>query len=48
MREKGRGMNSHDEADIDNLPFEGYARVMAERGAAEADLVFLARYTASR
>ncbi len=28
-------MNAHDETDVDNLPFEEYAQVMAERGAAE-------------
>ncbi len=28
-------MNAHDETDIDNLPFEEYAQVMCERGAAE-------------
>ena len=28
-------MNSYDENGIDNLPFEEYAQVMAERGAAE-------------
>ena len=28
-------MNAHDEPDIDSLPFEEYAQVMAERGAAE-------------
>ena len=28
-------MNDHDKIDIDNLPFEEYAQVMAERGAAE-------------
>ena len=28
-------MNDHEEIDIDNLPFEEYAQVMCERGAAE-------------
>ena len=28
-------MNAHDEIDIDSLPFEEYAQVMCERGAAE-------------
>lgn len=28
-------MNGYDEVDIDNLPFEEYAQVMCERGAAE-------------
>ena len=28
-------MNGYDEIDIDNLPFEEYAQVMCERGAAE-------------
>ena len=28
-------MNGYDETDIDNLPFEEYAQVMAERGAAQ-------------
>ena len=28
-------MNAHDEPDIDSLPFEEYAQVMAERGTAE-------------
>ena len=28
-------MNAHDETEIDSLPFEEYAQVMAERGAAE-------------
>ena len=28
-------MNAHDETEIDNLPFEEYSQVMAERGAAE-------------
>ena len=28
-------MNNYDEIDIDNLPFEEYAQVMVERGAAE-------------
>ena len=28
-------MNDHNDIDIDNLPFEEYAQVMAERGAAE-------------
>ena len=28
-------MNGYDDIDIDNLPFEEYAQVMAERGAAE-------------
>ena len=28
-------MNGYDEPDIDNLPLEEYAQVMAERGAAE-------------
>ena len=28
-------MNNYDEIDIDNLPFEEYAQVMCERGAAE-------------
>ena len=28
-------MNGYGESDIDNLPFEEYAQVMAERGAAE-------------
>ena len=28
-------MNGYDEVDIDSLPFEEYAQVMAERGAAE-------------
>ena len=32
--ERGRGMNDHDETDIDNLPFEEYAQVMSERGRA--------------
>ena len=28
-------MDTHDETDIDDLPFEEYAQVMCERGAAE-------------
>ena len=28
-------MNDQNDIDIDNLPFEEYAQVMAERGAAE-------------
>ena len=28
-------MNGYDEIDIDNLPFEEYAQIMCERGAAE-------------
>ena len=28
-------MNGYDETDVDSLPFEEYAQVMAERGAAE-------------
>ena len=28
-------MNGYDDTDIDNLPFEEYAQVMCERGAAE-------------
>ena len=28
-------MNDYDEVDIDSLPFEEYAQVMCERGAAE-------------